>query len=345
MKPTACRNMAADDTVLHPPDSRQAQPLTNPMNAPEISVIMPCYNAAAHLPASVGSVLAQTFANWELIAVDDGSSDATLNWLQAQTDPRLRILSQTNQGVSAARNAGLAEATGRYVAFLDADDTWTPDYLEKMLAMLHTHPDAALAYCGWQNVGLPGGRGDPFVPPDYENANKLETLFSGCRWPIHAALVKRQAIMAANGFNPVLKNAEDYALWLRVATAAPIVRVPEVLAFYHFHGGGQASGNRARAALQHWLAQQAFLAIHPALGGAISPSRIRELTLGELLKRGYACYWQRDLPAARQIFRAVMKQGYGTLSDWKYMLPAWLPESWHRWLIGQRDRDTPTTDG
>jgi GT2 family glycosyltransferase len=315
------------------------------MKTPEVSVIMPCFNAMAHLPASIGSVLAQTFVDWELIVVDDGSSDGTQHWLQAQTDPRLRIISQVNQGVSKARNTGLAQATGRYVAFLDADDTWKADCLEKMLAMLHVRPDAVLAYCGWQNVGLPGGRGEPFVPPDYENADKAETLFSGCRWPIHAALVKRQAVLDANGFDPALKNAEDYALWLRVATSAPIILVPEVLAYYHFHGGEQASGNRARAALQHWQAQQAYLATHPALCGVLGPLRIRELTSGELLKRGYACYWRRDLSAARKIFRTVMKQGYGTLADWKYMLPAWLPESWHRWLIGRRDQNTPTIDG
>lgn len=311
---------------------------------PAVSIIMPCHNAAAHLPASVGSVLAQTYASWELVAVDDGSGDATLTWLQAQTDGRIRVISQSNQGVSAARNAGLAAARGRYVAFLDADDTWAADFLDTMLAALQPHPDAVLAYCGWQNVGLPGGQGEPFVPPDYENPDKAETLFAGCRWPIHAALVRREAVLAANGFDPALKNAEDYALWLQVATAAAIVRVPEVLAFYHFHGNGQASGDHARAALQHWQAQQQHLASHPVFAARLGAARIRTLTTGELLKRGYACYWQRDLPAARKIFRAVMKQGYGTLADWKYMLPAWLPESWHRRLIGLRDRK-PQTDG
>ena len=312
---------------------------------PDVSIVMPCHNAAAHLAGSVGSVLAQTHDNWELVAVDDGSSDGTLAWLLGQTDTRIRVSTQTNQGVSTARNTGLAVARGHYVAFLDADDTWAPTFLEKMLGVLHSRPDAVLAYCGWQNVGLPGGRGEPFVPPDYENATKTETLFAGCRWPIHAALVRRQAVLAANGFDPVLRNAEDYALWLRVATAAPIVRVPEVLAFYHFHDGEQASGNRARAALQHWQAQQTYLAAHTELSRTLGPARIRALTSGELLKRGYDAYWQRDLPAARQIFRAVMKQGYGTLADWKYMLPAWLPESWHRKLIGLRDQKMSTTDG
>ncbi|HRK79301.1 MAG: glycosyl transferase [Hydrogenophilales bacterium 17-64-11] len=315
-----------------------------------ISIVMPCYNAAAHLPASIGSVLAQTCGDWELIAVDDGSTDATLDWLRSQTDPRIRVHAQSNRGVSAARNAGLARARGRYVAFLDADDTWAADYLDRMLAALQGSPGAVLAYCGWQNLGLPDGRGAPFVPPDYENADKAETLFAGCRWPIHAALVKREAVLAAGGFDPALKNAEDYALWLRVATTAPIVRVPEVLAFYHFHGGEQASGDHARAALQHYQAQLKYLAAHPALGSALGESRIRELTAGELLKRGYARYWQRDLPAARRIFRTVMKQGYGTLRDWKYMLPALLPLPLHRALLrrmarGQQARPLPARTG
>src|SRR3569833_4580297 len=112
---------------------------------PAISIIMPCYNAAAHLPASVGSVLAQTFPDWELLAGDDGSSDATLAWLQAQTDPRIRPLTQPNQGVSAARNTGLAAARGQYVAFQDADDTWAERFLVLLLAALHQHPNAEKA--------------------------------------------------------------------------------------------------------------------------------------------------------------------------------------------------------
>ena len=305
---------------------------------PIVSIIMPCYNAANHLSASVGSVLAQTFADWELIAVDDGSSDDTLAWLQAQTDTRIHTRSQPNQGVSAARNAGLTAARGDYVAFLDADDTWSPGFLGAMLTTLQAHPDAILAYCGWQHLQPSGNHGEPFIPPNYETPHKAEALLASCRWPIHAALVKRDAVLAANGFDPLLKNAEDFALWLRVGTTAPIVQVPKVLAFYHLHEGEQASDNQARAALQHWQAQLKYLGEHPAAMARLDPSYIRDLTLGELLRRGYACYWKRDLPAARQIFRTVMKQGYGTLRDWKYMLPAWLPESWHRWLLGQRDR-------
>ena len=308
------------------------------MRVPTVSIVMPCYNARAHLPRSVGSVLAQSFQDWELIAVDDGSVDDTRAWLASQGDPRIHVLAQPNRGVSAARNAGLEQARGEYIAFLDADDTWEPDFLAVMPAALSSRTDAVLAYCGWQNLGLPGGQGQPFVPPDYESPAKEEALFSNCRWPIHAALVRRQAVLAAGGFDTALKNAEDYALWLRVGTTAPIVLVPRVMAYYHFHGDTQASAQVARAAMHHLRAQQQYLRERPQFAAAVGARRVRELTLGKLLARGYERYWKRDLHNARPIFRAVMIRGYGTVTDWLYMLPAMLPEPWHRRLLSMRDR-------
>lgn len=303
---------------------------------PTVSIVMPCFNAAPHLARSVGSVLAQTRADWELVAVDDGSTDATWDALNDLGDDRIRALRQANSGVSAARNKGLEAASGDYVAFLDSDDTWAEDFLEEMLTALQLHPDAVLAYSGWQNVGLPGPQGEPFVPPDYETPDKLVTLFSGCRWPIHAALTKKEALLSAGGFDTHLKNAEDFALWLRVAGRRPIVRVAKVLAFYHFHGGTQATGNRARAALHHLEAQLDYLKHDPDFAHALGPRRRRHLLYGELLQRGYENYWQRDLPAARAIFRRVMRAAYGRPKDWLYMLPSLLPFFWHNALLANR---------
>ena len=305
--------------------------------SPTVSIIMPCYNAADHLPRSVGSVLAQTLEDWELIAVDDGSTDATPDVLKGFGDARIHPFKQANSGVSTARNRGLEEARGQYIAFLDADDTWAEDFLEHMVAALRSHPDAVLAYCGWQNVGLPGPQGEPFVPPEYERPDKLETLFTGCRWPIHAALSKREAMHSAGGFDTSLKNAEDYLLWLKVAGHAPIVRVPKVLAFYHFHGGLQATGNRARAALQHLDAQLDYLQWDPTFARKLGRGGIRRLVYGELLERAYEAYWQRDLDTARILFRRVMRAAFGRPRDWVYMLPALLPLSWYNALLAKRD--------
>ncbi|MBW8364357.1 MAG: glycosyltransferase [Rhizobium sp.] len=307
-----------------------------------ISIVMPCYNAEAYLPISIGSVLAQTRSDWELVVVDDGSTDHSWQTLQrfAAQDNRIRIFQQVNAGAAAARNRALREARGAYVAFLDSDDTWHPEFLDAMVTALNADPAAGIAYCGWRNIGLGGARDDPFIPPEYENKNKIESLLGGCRWPIHGALVHSQLILEAGCFDETLSSCMDFDLWLRLGTIHRLVRVPRVLAYYHHHGGEQITRNKARIAMNHWRAQQKFLTAHPGLDTSLGKSHIRDLTIGELLKRGYACYWQRDLPAARQIFRTVMKQGYGTLTDWKYMLPAWLPESWHRRLIGLRDRNT-----
>lgn len=294
---------------------------------------MPCFNGSAHIKTSVESALGQSFQNIELIVVDDGSTDESLNVLEKIRDHRFKVVAQSHAGVSAARNRGLAEAKGRFIAFLDADDTWHPQFLEKLYCVLETHPRAALAYCGWQNLGLPGGKGKPFVPPDYEQTNKIDVFLRGCRWPIHAALTRRDAIKESKGFDERFATSEDYLLWLRIATRYPIVRVPEVLAYYHFHEGAQTTRDRARAAFNHLLAQQEFLQDRPDVVTKLGRRRMLDLTYGELLKKGFICYWEQDLDAARRIFRHIMKTGYGTPRDWKYMLPALLPRSLHLALI------------
>lgn len=310
------------------------------MNLPHVSIIMPCYNAAAHLTRSVGSVQAQSFDDWELVAIDDGSGDDTAARLAAMAadDPRIRVFTQPNGGVSRARNRGLSEARGRCIAFLDADDDWHPDFLARMTGALQAEPDAVLAYCGWQNIGLSGGRAQPFVPPDYETPDKREKLFAGCRWPIHATLTRREAVTAAGGFDTALKNAEDYAMWLRIAGRAPITRVAEVLAFYHFHSGTQASSAHARAALDFADAQLDYLADHPDFTATLGADRIRQMVFGTLLTRGNECFWKRNLKDARLIFRRVMAARYGGATDWLRMLPALLPERAYGRLIGALDR-------
>src|SRR5688500_17587486 len=93
------------------------------------SIIIPAYNAASYLPDSVGSVIAQTYPHWELIIVNDGSTDNTLQVLESFTDPRIRCIHQANSGVSTARNNGIENAKGHYICFLDADDAWEKDNL------------------------------------------------------------------------------------------------------------------------------------------------------------------------------------------------------------------------
>lgn len=309
------------------------------MSQAAVSVVMPCFNAARHLVNSVRSVQAQTFTAWELLIVDDGSTDESRRMAAelAAGDARIRLLHQDNKGPGAARNAGLAAAQAPLLAFLDSDDTWCPEFLATMVAVLEgTAPDA-IAYCGWQNKGLGAGRDAPYIPPDYETGDKSAALLRSCPWPIHGALVRRQAVLAIGGFDATLKSCMDYDLWLRMALGATLVRVPQVLAYYHHHGAGQITGDKVRLAMNHLLVQRRFLAAHPEVSRRLGTRRIRDLTLGILLQRAYEAYWRRDLPAARTLFRAVMREGYGGPRDWRYMLASCLPAPWHAGLIKLRD--------
>ena len=298
---------------------------------------MPCLDSEKHVAGSVASALAQSYRNIELIAVDNGSVDNTVSIVSAVRDARIQILHEPRRGVSAARNTGIKAARGPFIAFLDSDDTWAPDFLSKLHAALCAAPDAVLAYCGWQNIGLAGPRGAPFLPPDYENPDKLVTLFAGCRWPIHAAVVKREAILAAGGFDTSLANCEDYALWLEVAGTGRIIRVPEVLAFYHFGREDQATRNKARAALHQLRAQETYLTKHPEFRSVLG-ARGTQIIAGALRNRGFECYWKRDLEAARIIFRKMLQRGYVRPGDLKYLLPSLLPYSLHKLLVRSADK-------
>ena len=140
-----------------------------------VSVVMPCFNAERYLEQAMRSVLDQTLRVVELIVIDDGSTDRSpqiVSRLQADFGGRIVLATQANAGPYAARNHGLRLARCPFVAFLDSDDWWTPDCLERLHAALLADSKAALAYCGWQNIGLEGGRGAPYVPPDYELEDK-----------------------------------------------------------------------------------------------------------------------------------------------------------------------------
>lgn len=306
------------------------------MTTPAVSIVMPCHNAVHTLNRSLDSVRHQSFADWELIAIDDGSTDDTRKALQtaAAADPRIRVLHHANCGVSLSRNRGIAAARAPLIAFLDADDEWHADFLTQMREALDRHPQAVLAYCGWRNVGLAGPRGQPFVPPDYQaDPSKASRLFENCRWPIHAALSRTDAIRAAGGFATDLTNAEDYLLWLTVAAERPIVRVPQVLSHYHFHGDTQASAQRGTAARQLLDAKRRYLRRQPRWMADLAPARRRQLLYQPLHTAAFDAYWHGDLGTARTLFPTLMRAGYGRLSDWPHYLPALLPARAHQWLL------------
>ncbi len=310
------------------------------LGVPEITVVMACHDAEAFVGEAIASVCKQSFTALELIVVDDGSGDGSpeivAEW--ARRDPRVHLVRQANRGPYPARNRGLAEARGRFIAFLDADDYWDPECLARLHQAL-MEGGADLAYCGWQNVGEATVGSEPYVPPAYEEGDLVERFLRGCPWPIHACLTRRQVIEAVGGFSERCFSSMDFDLWLRIsARTRNLVRVPEVLAYYRWHGNGQISAVRWRQVLDAWWVRRDFVRLHPQAVAHLDRRRRRELVHGDLLRRGYTAYWRRDLESAGRLFRRALATGCWRLPDLKYLLPALLPPRLYRALLQLHDR-------
>jgi hypothetical protein len=308
---------------------------------PLISVVMPCYNAAPSLAEAVESALGQSYGNVELLLVDDGSTDASpsIAGSLAEAYPkRITLLHASRVGPYPARNLGLQSARGEFVAFLDADDWWDSSALEKLHTAL-VGARADLAYCGWQNVG-DGVTSEPYVPPEYEQGDPVEAFLRTTPWPIHAALVKRAVVDHLGGFSVRRFSSMDYDFWLRaLALTRSIVRVPEVLAYYRWHGSGQISAVKWRQVLDALAVQQDFVRANSKLVVHLPARRLRELTEGQVLKQAYRALWKRDIASAHKLFRHVAAARSFGFKELRHVLTALLPLPAYRWLVRLADRN------
>ena len=305
-----------------------------------ISIIMPCFNAANHVEEAAKCALGQSYGNVELIVVDDGStdgSDAILTRLVQNHPDRVHLLYTSRAGPYPARNIGLKQAHGEFIAFLDADDWWAQDALEKLHDALVKH-EADIAYCGWQNVG-DGIQAAPYVPPVYEEEDTVAHFVRTCPWPIHAALVRRELVDRLGGFSERCFASMDYDFWLRaLALRARMRHVPEVLAFYRWHNLGQVSAVKWRQVLDALDAQQSFIRHNPGLTAHLSQEQLQDLTEGQVLRQAYRAFWKRDLVSAQKLFRHAAAKGAYGMRDIRHVISALLPMPLYRSLIRLADR-------
>ncbi len=217
--------------------------------APAISVIMPVYNGAVLLGETLDSLWRQSFDDFELLVVDDGSTDGTRDLLAAQADPRLRvILNDRNMGPVAARNRAVAVARGRYLAALDADDLSLPMRFERQVTLLDARPDVVMA-AGAGDLLLDGRR-RPSVVPRQTTPGLIDWML-GFSNPIlwSSVMVRADAVRRLSGFmDPARVYAEDFDFHHRIRRLGAIVRIDEVLIHYRCHSGGISQINRARMA-------------------------------------------------------------------------------------------------
>jgi glycosyltransferase involved in cell wall biosynthesis len=193
-----------------------------------ISIVIPAYNAEHTILKTVESVQRQTFSDFDLIVINDGSTDRTLELLQSIQDDRMKIFSYENGGLPVARNRGISHATGEFISFIDADDIWTPDKLELQLAALHKHPEAGVAY-SWTAYFLDGQEESlfPYNPVFFEGNVYDKLLINNFVASGSNILVRRKAIESVGEFEPTLKSCEDWDFYIRLAAKWHFVVVPK----------------------------------------------------------------------------------------------------------------------
>ncbi|WP_414620605.1 glycosyltransferase family 2 protein [Calothrix sp. CCY 0018] len=225
---------------------------------PKISVIVPAYNSQNTISETITSVLQQSFSDFELIVINDGSTDRTLELLETVQDKRLKIYSYPNGGLPAARNRGIVRATGEFLSFIDADDLWTSDKLELQLQALQKNPQAGVAYSWTICMGNNGNSFHPGVSESFQGNVYPNLLVGNFIASGSNVLIRKQAIESVGYFDESLKSCEDWDYWLRLAPKWDFVVVPKPQIIYRLSSGAMSSKLDVMEKYQTLVLERAF---------------------------------------------------------------------------------------
>lgn len=286
---------------------------------------MPVYQGQEHLAGAIESVLAQTFERFELLVIDDGSTDGSsaIARTYAARDPRVRYQRQENAGQGAARNAGVEAARGQAIAFLDQDDLWLPDKLARQMPLLD---DTTVVYSD-AYILRDGGRSEEerfsHHLAGWSVPATLESLIVGNTIPVLTALLSRRLVLAHGGLpsDPALKGVDDYALWLRLAAAGVTFSyVPEPLAVYRVHSAAMSADQVGMASARLTLFEELAAQYTGSRSKAfrLQSRRERRILATELWRRASTVIARQGVPAGRpDLVRAVR------------VAPTW----WRCWVV------------
>jgi glycosyltransferase involved in cell wall biosynthesis len=247
-----------------------------PGTSPPVTIVIPAFNRAATIRASVESVLRQSRGDFELLVVDDASTDGTAEIVAGMTDPRLRLVRHAaNGGAGAARNTGIREARGTWIAFQDSDDEWLPLKLEKQMARLEAAAaDVVAAYCGMVVIGTPDGDGHGRAQVRYHPRPEIGTV-EGTLLPAllrhslistQTLVARRDALLAIGGFDEALRALEDWECALRLAGAGRILLVDEPLVLQRYSPNSLTRDAERQQTMRMRIVEKhaATFAAHPA---------------------------------------------------------------------------------
>ncbi len=204
--------------------------MPDPAPPPVVSVVIPAYNAAWCVRKAIDGVLAQTYRDYEVVAVNDGSTDDTAAVL-AGYGSAIRVVDQPNGGMSNARNAGIRASRGEFIAFLDSDDWWLPPKLERQVALMRERPEIGFCSCAARVENMEGQLLNLWECPTVQGSFLVHLFQSGADVPgsCSAVLARRNLVLAAVAFDESLRGAEDPDLWIRLAAISQYACLPEAM--------------------------------------------------------------------------------------------------------------------
>lgn len=296
---------------------------------PVVSIVTPFLNAEAHIGEAIASVRDQTFLEWELLLIDDGSTDRSLAMAQAaaNVDNRIRLIirdAKSNRGAGAARNAGIAAARGEFIAFLDADDLFDPDKLAEEVTLMRANPAAMMLY-GPTRWWHPGEEQRDWVEDMSAQADRLHRpptllrdvlLLQKGEVPCTCSvLIRRSAVMAVGGFHEDFRLYEDQTLWVRLFLHYPVLVSNVARAVYRQHPSSTsavASNSGLYSRFEPHSARKAFL---EWIVGYLTASGVRSSDVERVLRRSLAAYPEHrsELRVADRAFEISKRIG-GLLS-------------------------------
>ncbi len=209
-----------------------------------ISIIIPLYNKEQSIASTLQTVLKQIYQDFEIVIVNDGSTDHSVEEVRKIHDPRIRLINQSNAGVSAARNRGIEEAKGEYIAFLDADDEWKPDYLKNQYELTLKYSECNIFACNYEFKDTQGKVTSTIIRKlPFENEKGILSNYfevASCSHPplwTSAVIVKKSAIQSIGGFPVGIKSGEDLLTWARLACKYSIAYTQKSQAIYNLGEG------------------------------------------------------------------------------------------------------------
>jgi glycosyltransferase involved in cell wall biosynthesis len=231
-----------------------------------VSVVIPLYNKVRHIRRTIESVLAQTYADFELLVIDDGSTDGSGAEARQCTDPRVRVITQVNAGECAARNRGIAEAACELVAFLDADDEWLPCFLETVMGLRARHPAAgiyATAFC--TSVGGQRSEREYHACPQSPEGGLIDDYFrAACLGDSPAwsscVMIPKAVLVEVGGFPVGVRTGGDLNTWVRIALRYRVAWSKTVGAVYHLSADNRVSGSECKTDVAFAAVVEEFLA-------------------------------------------------------------------------------------